>query len=124
MREGQWQELQRAAQEETDRLLCELPCPIRTQLENIPIVFEKIPGRDLVADGLDPDLMGLFVGDDYACEGADPIPPEILLFLGNILDEAEGEMDRFRQEVRTTLLHELGHYLGLDEEGLFDRGLE
>ena len=107
MHEHQWQELQRVAQEETDRLLRELPRPIRTQLENIPVIFEKIPRRDLVVDGLDPDLMGLFVGDDYACEGADPIPPEILLFLANILDEAEGDMDRYRQEVRTTLLHEL-----------------
>jgi len=124
MREQQWQALQKVAQEETDRLLRELPPPIRVQLETMPIVFEKVPSSDLVADGLDPDLMGLFVGDDYACEGADPIPPEILLFLGNILDEAEGDMDRYRQEVRTTLLHELGHYLGLDEEGLFDRGLE
>ena len=124
MREHQWQALQNVAQEEADRLLRELPPPIRAQLETLPIVFEKVPGSDLVADGLDSDLMGLFVGDDYACEGADPIPPEILLFLGNILDEAEGDMDRYRQEVRTTLLHELGHYLGLDEEDLFDRGLE
>lgn len=93
-------------------------------MEGIPIVFQKVPGRQLVSEGLDPDLMGLFVGDDYAAEGADPIPPEILLFLVNILDEAEGDMERYREEVRTTLLHELGHYLGLDEEALFDRGLE
>jgi predicted Zn-dependent protease with MMP-like domain len=57
-------------------------------------------------------------------EGADPLPPEILIFLVNIMDEAEGDWDRFRQEVRTTLLHEIGHYLGLDEEGLFERELE
>jgi predicted Zn-dependent protease with MMP-like domain len=87
-------------------------------------VFQKKPGPDLVEDGLDPDLLGLFVGDDYAREGGDPLPSEILLFLANIMEEAEGDWDRYRQEVRTTLLHEIGHYLGLDEEGLFERNLE
>jgi predicted Zn-dependent protease with MMP-like domain len=124
MDKRQWQALQRAAQEELDRLWRELPPAILDQVRRIPVVFQKTPGRDLVADGLDPDLLGLFVGDDYVREGADPLPPEILIFLVNIMDEAEGDWDRFRQEVRTTLLHEIGHYLGLDEEGLFERELE
>jgi predicted Zn-dependent protease with MMP-like domain len=41
----------------------------------------------------------------------------------NLRDEAEDDPTRFRQEVRTTLLHEIGHFLGLDEDGLSDRGL-
>jgi len=41
--------------------------------------------------------------------------PEVKIRRANMRD--------FREEVRTTLLHELGHYLGLDEEGLIDRGL-
>ncbi len=67
--------------------------------------------------------MGLFVGDDYPHESCDPMPTEIYLFLNNIWDEAHSEMSVFRAEVRNTLLHEWGHYLGLDEEELNDREL-
>jgi len=52
------------------------------------------------------------------------LPPTITLFLANLRDEAGDDPAIFRQEVRTTLLHEIGHYLGLDEDGLIARGLE
>ena len=52
------------------------------------------------------------------------MPPQIILFLENLWDFAEGDESVFREEVATTLLHELGHYLGLDEDELTDRGLE
>jgi len=52
------------------------------------------------------------------------MPPQIILFLENLWDFAEGDEEMFREEVATTLLHELGHYLGLDEDDLTDRGLE
>jgi len=46
------------------------------------------------------------------------------LFLENLWDLAGGEEKKFRDEVQTTYLHELGHYLGLDEDELTKRGLE
>ena len=52
------------------------------------------------------------------------MPAQIILFLGNLWEFAGQEEAAFRQEVRTTLLHELGHYLGLDEDDLMERGLE
>jgi predicted Zn-dependent protease with MMP-like domain len=52
------------------------------------------------------------------------MPRRIILFLDNILEQADGDPAAFRAEVRDTLLHELGHYLGLDEDDLIDRGLE
>ena len=51
------------------------------------------------------------------------MPSAIRLFIENLRDEAEDDPERFRQEVRTTLLHELGHYLGLDEDELERRNL-
>ena len=47
----------------------------------------------------------------------------IHLYIENLRDEAQDSPARFRQEVRTTLLHEIGHYLGLDEQALARRGL-
>ena len=119
-----WSTLLAIAQEESQRLISEFPPALRTRVLSIPITFEALPTPALVADGVDPDLMGLFVGDDYAHPGLEPLPTQVLLFLRNIYDEAEGDMDRYRQEVRITLLHEIGHFLGLDEDDLWQRDLE
>ena len=47
-----------------------------------------------------------------------------LLFLGNILEEADEAGTTFEEEVGRTYLHELGHYLGLDEDALAERDLD
>jgi predicted Zn-dependent protease with MMP-like domain len=57
-------------------------------------------------------------------EDLNPLPGQILLFLENIWSYVEGDLERYREEVTVTLLHELGHYLGLDEQDMFDRGLD
>jgi predicted Zn-dependent protease with MMP-like domain len=53
-----------------------------------------------------------------------PMPAQVVLFLENVLEFAEGDEKTFCEEVRTTFLHELGHYFGLDENDLAGRGLE
>lgn len=116
----------RVAEEETRRLLDDLPDELRARARAIPVVFENRPGSALIASGIAPDTMGLFEGSALAEElGADPVlPRQIVLFLDVILDEAAGGEAAFRDIVRDTLLHELGHYLGLDEADLADRDLE
>ena len=67
---------------------------------------------------VEPDTLGIFD------EGAQASPtPRIRIWLENLWDVAEGDMASFRAEVRTTLLHEIGHVLGWDEEDLEERGL-
>ncbi len=112
------------AADEVEATLARLPAPLREKAIRLPITFERIPNAGLQADGLAPDTLGLFVGPDFADEEAVPMPPQIILFLENLWDVAEGDADIFREEVETTLLHELGHYLGLDEGDLMDRGLD
>jgi predicted Zn-dependent protease with MMP-like domain len=51
------------------------------------------------------------------------LPAQIILYLENIWWEADEDEMIFRQEVRATFYHELGHYLGLEEIDLEDRGL-
>ncbi len=73
----------------------------------------------------DEDLLGLFLGLSRT-EGLPSGPeeaPRILLFLDNLWAFCEEDREIFREEVETTFLHELGHYLGLDEDGVADRGL-
>ena len=104
-----------------------LPERIKTAVRPCRIELEWIDdclaaGEDLPGD----DLLGLFEGASLS----DPTPddldslPRIRLFLDSLWDYAEGDPEVFRQEVRITLLHELGHYLGLNEEQVADMGLE
>jgi predicted Zn-dependent protease with MMP-like domain len=119
-----WASLKAVARDEVEATLADLPAPLRERAVTLPITFERAPNAGLQSDGIDPDTLGLFVGPEFADEDAVPMPPQIILFLENIWDFAEGDEEIFRDEVSTTLLHELGHYLGLDEDGLTDRGLD
>ncbi|MGA2685300.1 MAG: metallopeptidase family protein [Verrucomicrobiota bacterium] len=119
-----WEKLCAMASEEVERTLESLPKPLRAQAGQLPVTLERIPNAGLQADGIEPDTLGLFTGPEFADEGHVPMPPQIILFLENLWDLAGGEEKKFRDEVQTTYLHELGHYLGLDEDELTERGLE
>ena len=119
--------LERIAKTEVAALRLELPREMARRAAEVPVVMLPRPTKAMVRDdGIDPDLLGLFVGPNCAegVESGDPLPPEILLFLDNLWDYAEGDEDAFREEVRVTYFHELGHYIGLEEGDLEDRGLE
>ena len=119
-----WVKLARA---EVRATLNAMPGELRSRLDDVPVVFEARPGRRLLREGLTDDLLGLFDGPAYGERGTTDVsttPPIITLFLENLRDEAEDRPAAFRQEVRTTLLHEIGHYLGLEEDDLIERDLE
>jgi predicted Zn-dependent protease with MMP-like domain len=114
------------AREEVEATLLALPAPLRERAQAVPVTCERHPNAAHRRDGIEPDTLGLFVGPEFAYEetSALPLPPQIILFLENLWDMAEADEEVFCDEVHTTYLHELGHYLGLDEDDLFDRGLE
>ncbi len=116
--------MQALALAEVEATLAALPKPLRERAGKVPVTFERQPNAGLQADGIEADTLGLFTGPEFADEGNVPMPPQIILFLENIWDFAEGDEEIFRDEVHTTFLHELGHYLGLDEDELTERGLE
>ena len=119
--------LERMAKREVEALRLQLPREMARRAAEVPVVMLPRPTKAMVRDdGVDPDLLGLFVGPNCAegIESGDPLPPEILLFLENLWDYADGDEELFREEVRVTYYHELGHYLGLEEDDLEDRGLE
>ena len=118
------EKLQALALLEGEATVAVLPKPLRDQAEKLPVTFERVPNAGLQADGIEADTLGLFTGAEFADEGNVPLPPQIILFLENLWDFAEGDEEIFRDEIHTTYLHELGHYLGLDEDELTERGLE
>jgi predicted Zn-dependent protease with MMP-like domain len=119
-----WPRLQELACAEVARTLAELPPDLRSRASALPISYERVPSPDVLEDGEEPDtLLGLFVGGEFAEEEHVPLPAQIILYLENIWAMAEGNEESFREEVRVTLIHELGHYLGLNEDELDERGL-
>jgi len=119
-----WKELYAVAAAEVEATLGALPKPLQERAEKLPVTFERRPNAGLQADGIELDTLGLFTGAEFVDEEHVPLPPQIILFLENLWDFAAGDEVIYRDEVRTTLLHELGHYLGLDEDELIKRGLE
>lgn len=103
-----------------------LPAEIRAAADGVPVCYETVPNEAILAEGFEPDILGMFVGHEHGANAGDTLdmPPQILLFLDNLWDYAEGDEEVYRDEVRLTYLHELGHYLGWDEEEVARRGLE
>lgn len=119
-------DLAETASREVARIVDSLPESVREPAGKVPVCFESRPDDTIIEEGLDPDLLGLFVGESHLNEGMtiNAIPAQIILFLDNLWDYAEGRERIFRREVRKTYLHELGHYLGLEEDELTFRGMD
>jgi predicted Zn-dependent protease with MMP-like domain len=108
-------------------------CPdhIRAALANVPVILDELP-NDEVCLSFDPprspvDLVGLFSGPTLVEMGTDAVwtasPPTITLYRKN-LQRVAATREELLDEVRVTLIHEVGHFLGLSEEELEDRGLD
>lgn len=129
-------------QDRFDRLLEDaleaLPDHFRRAIDEIPVIVVDRPDarlvKELVRDGvLEPgeeDPMGLHTGvaiTDRSIESSGVLPGNIHIFREPIVDLAGGwdqpqADDEVYEEIRTTLLHELGHHFGLDEDDLDELG--
>jgi len=111
-----WARILKLAEKEVAATLSELPPQVRVRMGDVPVIMEKVPSPEDVAMGIEPDTLGFFDEDEAGLI-------HIRLWLENIWDFSEGEQDVYREEVRTTLLHEIGHLLGWDEDDVEERGL-
>lgn len=104
----------------------ELPAEYREPLGDVLVVLEERPSRELVEDGFDPRAYGLFEGLDHAEHLNQTMASQvtrIVLFAANLLADFP-EHEELAQEVRITVLHEVGHYFGLDEDDMVRLGLD
>lgn len=111
--------------DEVEATLATLPAEFRDKLGPVAILVELRPSRDLVEDGFDPRLLGLFDGATSAELTSTDTPPtvtRIVIYSHNHASAFEDEPS-LREEVRITVLHEIGHFFGLDEDELDDLGL-
>jgi predicted Zn-dependent protease with MMP-like domain len=113
---------------EVARVIDRLPKEFRQRLRNVEIVVEERPSKELlVAEGLDPrhdTLYGLYQGVPLPDRSAlDPpmLPDKISIFAEPLLEDFPDPED-LREEIRLTVLHEIAHYFGMDEEEIEDLG--
>ncbi len=113
------------ARSEVQAAIDALPDTLRSPAESLVVTLEPAPNEGLVADGIAPDTLGLFLGESMADPpSSHPQPTQIILYLENLWQFAGHNEAAYLNEVRTTYLHELGHYFGFDEDDLEERGLE
>jgi predicted Zn-dependent protease with MMP-like domain len=138
--------MRRAERERFDALLeqviAALPKRVHDLLEEAPLIVDDRPSAELCAElGVDPDeeiLCGLHSGTmltERSVSHGHDLPETIHLFREGIINEAGGwdvwedvdgqhwgGEDRVKEEIRITLLHEIGHHFGLDEDDLAHLG--
>jgi predicted Zn-dependent protease with MMP-like domain len=112
------------ADEEIKAVLKILPAEVQKAAESCKITFEEKPGKEGEDAELEGDELGLFEGMPHSDEPGPDSMPSIRLFLSNLWEWVEEDEQDYRDEVGTTFLHELGHYLGWDEDEVGERGLE
>lgn len=106
-------------------VLRQIPAQFRERLGEVPVVLESRPHADIVREGFDPRALGLFEGLEHGRLAAGDLataPTRIVLFYANLLASFP-EREQLADEVEITLLHEIGHYFGLDEDEVERLGL-
>jgi len=107
--------------------IARLPEAAQRELGNVTIAVEPVPDDDDVKEGTSPLVLGVFVGpavdERSPVDAADHDTVRIKLFQRN-LERFARSRDELIQEIGVTLLHEVGHLMGLDEDDLYERGLD
>jgi predicted Zn-dependent protease with MMP-like domain len=105
-----------------------IPRKFAREVRNLAIVIEDEPSPELFAElEMDPEqdvLLGLYQGTPLPERGqwgyVNQLPDRITLFQNEIEDDAEGDEDEIIIAIGETLIHELGHYFGLEEDEIME----
>jgi predicted Zn-dependent protease with MMP-like domain len=97
-------------EEHVRRALDSLPANLAAALENLAVVVEEENAEE-------PDLLGLYE------DGGDLFPDKISIYR-RPLEESFSDPAELEEEIRITVLHELAHYFGIDEDRLEELGYE
>ncbi len=96
-------------EEHVRRALDGLPPELSKALENVAVVVEE-------RNRAEPDLYGLFEAPEW-------MPAKITIYRRPLVQDFSDAVE-LEEEIRTTVLHELGHYFGMDEDQLWELGYD
>jgi predicted Zn-dependent protease with MMP-like domain len=104
-----------------EKAIEELPEPFQSRLENVVIAVEDEPtdeDYELTGTPDDEDLFGIFRGPmrtEMSWDMLPSLPPQAVVFRGPILRNTRSNREAVK-EIKDTLVHELGHYFGLEDD--------
>ena len=100
------------------RALESLPPDLRQAMSNVEIVVEEENPED-------PDIFGLYLGvplTDRGSSYAGVLPDKIAIYRLPLEDEFAHDPEALEEEIRITVLHEVAHHFGIDEDRLSELG--
>jgi predicted Zn-dependent protease with MMP-like domain len=101
------------------RVLDSLPADLRQAMSNVEIVVEDENAED-------PDLFGLYLGIPLVDRGAESyagvLPDKIAIYRIPLEEEFGDDPEVLEDEIRITVLHEIAHHFGIDEDRLAELG--
>jgi predicted Zn-dependent protease with MMP-like domain len=105
-------------EEHVERAIDSLPPELRKAMSNVEIVVEEQNAED-------PDLFGLYLGiplteRDTGYAGA--LPDKIAIYRLPLVEEFGDDPEVLEDEIRITVLHEIAHHFGVDEDRLTELG--
>ena len=108
--------------------LRDVPPPFREHLREVDIIVKRRPSAsDLTEAGLGPgeSMYGFYRGIPLTerDSGYNLVAPDVIDVYQEPLEEDFGDGAELRAEIRATVLHELGHYFGIDDDRLEELGL-
>jgi predicted Zn-dependent protease with MMP-like domain len=111
-----------------EQALREIPEEFRPHLDNIVVEVHARPSARLMREyDVPDDLLGLYVGTPLDEVESDlrpaKLPDRVLIFRDNLCEMCQSH-EELIEEIRITVLHEVGHHFGLDEDRLADLGYD
>lgn len=111
------------------QILDQLPAHFRRHIDNVAFVVQERADNDILelADVDDPmDLYGFYTGFPLTERTADYglVPPDVIYIFQRPIEAICENDDQVRAEIRKTVLHELAHYFGIDEDRLAGTDVE
>jgi len=111
-----------------EQALAAVPAEFQPYLQNVAIEVRDRPDAALMREHEVPDdVLGFYIGVPLEEKGADlapiALPDRILIFRDNLCEMCDS-WEELVDEIRITVLHEIGHHFGLDEDRLEELGYE
>ncbi len=109
-----------------DQAIAELPEEFRRKLENVVVIVEDRPSREVLEQMEIPPgdtLFGLYEGTPLTERGVvAPLYPDRIWIFQTPIEEACDTETEIKEEIKTTIVHEVAHFFGLDDEYLDELG--
>jgi len=111
------------------KAILRIPDELRQHLENIVISVQDRPSEALLEEvglPMDNSLLGIYMGDSlmHRSVTSPPIYPDTIFIFQKPLESMCADMDELENQIAITVIHEIAHFLGMDEERLRELGYE